>query len=565
MAQDLFASSPEIDIRKRWATRQLENASDTSAAPPLAAAARALQGLFGGYIANKAEEEDKAAGAAMFGGLPGLNAAQPAPSGVPMPPGATPSQPMPLPASGASLPRGLRNNNPLNIEAGGFTQGQPGYQGSDGRFARFDTPDAGVNAAGKLLDTYQNKYGLNTVNGIIGRWAPSSENDTRGYAASVAGRMGVSPDAPLTPEMRPKLIAAMAQFENGRPLPQGPGAYQVAGPAVAPPGTPQQQPGASPPAAPAAPAAMPPGAPPTNPAAAPPVGPVPNRSQVQIPPEVAATVQRLGADPRTRGQAWQLYLQYAKPVESIQPMSADQRKQWQIPDGMSAGIDTVTGKPVFSPPQTNVNLNTAQKGQEVMATEAAKDFKTAQESGRDAAKRTQVWDTMEQASKGFTPGATADVKLQAKRYLKDLGVIEGGDVPDAEVFKQMQQQLAIHAQPKGQGAVSNFERDMYAKSIANMTMSPEALSRAIQMGRKLDEFDRKVAQVYRDNARKNNGVPNSIDINDDIDKLGSPLSPSEMNYLRKGAEGKPAAASPAAPSGVDPAALEEARRRGLIK
>jgi hypothetical protein len=185
--------------------------------------------------------------------------------------------------------------------------------------------------------------------------------------------------------------------------------YQVAGPAVAPGGQRRK-----PQAAPQAPPAQ-----------------QPNRSQVQIPPEVAATIQKLGQDPRTRGQAWQLYMQYAKPVESIQPMSPEQRKQWQIPDGMSAGIDTVTGKPIFSPPQTNVNLNTAQKGQEVMATESAQDFKAAQAAGREAAKRSQVWDSMEQASKGFTPGATADIKLQAKRYLKDLGVIEGEDVPDA--------------------------------------------------------------------------------------------------------------------------------------
>jgi hypothetical protein len=241
-------------------------------------------------------------------------------------------------------------------------------------------------------------------------------------------------------------------------------------------------------------------------------------------------------------------MQYAKPVESIQPMSPEQRKQWQIPDGMSAGVDTVTGKPIFSPPQTNVNLNTAQKGQEVMATESAQDFKAAQAAGRDAAKRSQVWDSMEQASKGFTPGATADIKLQAKRYLKDLGVIAGEDVPDQEVFKQMQQQLAIHAQPKGQGAVSNYEREMYAKSIANMTMSPEALSRAIATGRKLDDFDRKVAQIYRDNARKNGGVPDSITINEEIDKLGSPLSQSEMNYLRRSGDAKAAPGAASAPA-----------------
>lgn len=569
MAQDIFASSPEMGARQRWALSQLQSGSDsTPVHHPLQAMARALQGAIGGYTSYLGDQEDKAAGSAMFNSLPGIGsgpqpapqAAQPAPMSAPAPQ-AAPAQQL----ASQLAPRGIRNNNPLNIESGPFTQGQPGYSGTDGRFAKFDTPEGGLGAANKLLDVYQNKHGLNTVAGIVGRWAPAGDgNNVSAYAANVAQKLGIGPNDPIPPEMRPQLIAAMGQHENGRPV-------QVAALGGGMPGAPQS--GAQPQPAPGMPPAMPPAGPQMAqngvPGAQPPQAlnaPAPNRSSVQIPPDVQATIQRLGADPRTRPQALQLYMQYAKPIESIQPMSPEQRKQWQIPDGMSAGMDTVTGKPIFSPPQTNVNLNTAQKGQEVMATESAQDFKAAQAAGRDATKRSGVWDTMEQASKGFTPGATADIKLQAKRYLKDLGIIEGADVPDTEIFRQMQQQLAIHAQPKGQGAVSNFEREMYAKSIAGMTMSPEALSRSIQIGRNLDNFDRKVAQIYRDNARKNGGVPDSITINEEIDKLGSPLSQSELNYLRKTGEGKSTAGAAAAqPPAVDPGALEEARRRGLVK
>lgn len=63
----------------------------------------------------------------------------------------TGGQPVAAPGD-PSLPRGIRNNNPLNIEAGTFTSSQPGYVGSDGRFARFETPEAGVAAANTLLD-----------------------------------------------------------------------------------------------------------------------------------------------------------------------------------------------------------------------------------------------------------------------------------------------------------------------------------------------------------------------------------------------------------------------------
>lgn len=145
----------------------------------------------------------------------------------------------PTQVADTGVPRGIRNNNPLNIEAGDFTKRQPGFAGSDGRFARFETPEHGVAAANKLLDIYDQKHDLNTVAGIVNRWAPPSDgNNTMAYATDVAGKLGLDPNAPIPKEMRPQLIAAMAQHENGKAAPgtdQTP--YQVAGPTVAAPKT----------------------------------------------------------------------------------------------------------------------------------------------------------------------------------------------------------------------------------------------------------------------------------------------------------------------------------------
>jgi hypothetical protein len=230
----------------------------------------------------------------------------------------------------------------------------------------------------------------------------------------------------------------------------------------------------------------------------------------------------------------------AEPIKDVgrgvRPMSDDERAQWKVPDGMSAGIDD-NGKPVFSPTGTNINLNTQQDALKKVQATAIEDMQGANAAGREATKRSGIWDSMEKASQGFTPGATADLKLSAARYLKDLGITTGEGVPDAEVFKQLQQQIAIHAQPKGQGAVSNVERELFAKAIPNITMSPEALKRSIDISRGLDNFDRKVANIYRENARKNGGVPNAVEINDEIDKLGSPLSVSDSTFLSKAANG----------------------------
>lgn len=122
-----------------------------------------------------------------------------------------------------SLPRGLRNNNPGNIVDGAFAQSLPGYVGSDGRFAVFNTLESGAHAMQRLLQGY-GKKGLNTVESIINRWAPPSENDTGSYAKTVASRLGVKPNEKIDlndPDTLAGLSSAMAGVENGVPVELG--------------------------------------------------------------------------------------------------------------------------------------------------------------------------------------------------------------------------------------------------------------------------------------------------------------------------------------------------------
>ncbi len=119
--------------------------------------------------------------------------------------------------SGDNLPRGIRNNNPGNIKDGPFAQSMPGYSGSDGTFARFVTPDAGAKAMDSLLSTYGNK-GINTVSGVVNRWAPPSENNSTVYAATVAKQLGVDPNAPINmgdAAIRQQLAGGITSYENG--------------------------------------------------------------------------------------------------------------------------------------------------------------------------------------------------------------------------------------------------------------------------------------------------------------------------------------------------------------
>jgi hypothetical protein len=109
-------------------------------------------------------------------------------------------------------PRSVRNANPGNIEDGPFAKGQPGYAGSDGRFAKFESPDAGRNAQVALLDSYA-KRGFDTVEKVVGRWAPPGENDTGAYIRTVAGKLGVDPREKV--QDIGALADAMAEVEGG--------------------------------------------------------------------------------------------------------------------------------------------------------------------------------------------------------------------------------------------------------------------------------------------------------------------------------------------------------------
>lgn len=98
----------------------------------------------------------------------------------------------------ATPTRGVRNNNPGNIDyvkANKWRGQLPPNPVLEKRFARFDTPENGIRALGKLLLTYQDKHGLKTVKAIISRWAPAVENDTNAYVRAVEVNTGTKPGA----------------------------------------------------------------------------------------------------------------------------------------------------------------------------------------------------------------------------------------------------------------------------------------------------------------------------------------------------------------------------------
>lgn len=127
-------------------------------------------------------------------------------------------------------PRGIRNNNPGNLENPvGYTWvGQT--TGTDPRFATFESPVYGLRAIMRTVYTYQSRYGLATPRQIIHRWAPPSENDTDSYVDHVAEELNVSPDDPVfitNPDTATTLARTITEHENGE-NPYPPETYQRA-------------------------------------------------------------------------------------------------------------------------------------------------------------------------------------------------------------------------------------------------------------------------------------------------------------------------------------------------
>lgn len=117
------------------------------------------------------------------------------------------------------MSRGLQNCNPGNIR-----QSKVRYKGEvrpsrDPAFKQFESLAWGYRAIFVLLDTYRIRYGLDTIRGMISRWAPPSENHTETYIRAVADAVGIPDGQPLDTRDRTTMLrmaAAVSRVENGR-------------------------------------------------------------------------------------------------------------------------------------------------------------------------------------------------------------------------------------------------------------------------------------------------------------------------------------------------------------
>lgn len=120
-------------------------------------------------------------------------------------------------------PRGIRNNNPLNIRKGSSWKGECPVQ-TDSAFEQFVSMEWGIRAAFKLLRNHISGFKgtrpkMNTYRKIISMWAPPSENATEEYINYVCRQCNAQPSDIIDPDNKGQMVSLareMAYVECGQ-------------------------------------------------------------------------------------------------------------------------------------------------------------------------------------------------------------------------------------------------------------------------------------------------------------------------------------------------------------
>lgn len=121
-----------------------------------------------------------------------------------------------------ALPRGIRNNNPLNIRKGNNWKGEREHQ-VDPSFEEFESLAYGIRAGfvimrNNMKESLPKYRQCNTIRKLITRWAPPSENNTAKYIEFVSKKSGLNPDEVIRYREKRKMCAicdAMIRMECG--------------------------------------------------------------------------------------------------------------------------------------------------------------------------------------------------------------------------------------------------------------------------------------------------------------------------------------------------------------
>lgn len=109
-------------------------------------------------------------------------------------------------------PIGIRQNNPGNLRQ------WPGA-GQNGGYAQFGSANEGLTAAAQNLLSYQRKHGIDTIAGIVNRWAPAGDrNNVPAYISDLSKQTGFAPNQKLNlsdSKTLAPLLSGIVKHESG--------------------------------------------------------------------------------------------------------------------------------------------------------------------------------------------------------------------------------------------------------------------------------------------------------------------------------------------------------------
>ena len=128
-----------------------------------------------------------------------------------------------------TTPRGLRNNNPLNLRISKNAWLGKVEKNTDGAFEQFTAMEYGIRAAMRNIQTIVRRNERagkqTTVKSLVHTWAPSSDgNNEAAYVKSIADRTGIQPYDTIDIKKKSHfclLVWAMAWVENGQQISMG--------------------------------------------------------------------------------------------------------------------------------------------------------------------------------------------------------------------------------------------------------------------------------------------------------------------------------------------------------
>lgn len=115
--------------------------------------------------------------------------------------------------------RNVRNNNPLNIRENDWANDDwvgEHKRDLDSQFEEFIDPEHGFRAAYKIINRYRKVYNLYSINAIIKRFAPKSENDTNAYVDYLTEKLNKLSWTPVWESEMPDLLFWMAEYEGAK-------------------------------------------------------------------------------------------------------------------------------------------------------------------------------------------------------------------------------------------------------------------------------------------------------------------------------------------------------------